>query len=136
MIRSFSQLCKFPTFEERFEYLKLSGIVGAETFGFDRYLNQTLYDSIRWRRVRDRVIIRDDGCDLGILDYRISDKILIHHMNPITKDHILNNDPIIFNIEYLISTSYETHRAIHFGDISLLPSKPIVRKPGDTCLWR
>lgn len=134
--RCYSDLRRLKTFEERFEYLRLGGIVGESTFGFDRYLNQALYRSSKWREVRDKVIIRDNGCDLGINGYEIISGILIHHMIPITIEDIENRDPKIFNPEFLICTSRRTHNAIHFGDESLLPKDPIERYQYDTCPWR
>lgn len=135
-IRTFSELSRLKTFEERYEYLKLSGVVGKETFGYDRYLNQVLYTSRRWKKVRDIVIVRDNGCDLGVEGYDINDKIIIHHMNPITVEDIEEENDDIFNPEFLISTSDRTHKAIHYSDKGLLPQTPIERKPGDTCPWR
>lgn len=136
MIRTYSELSKLATYKERYEYLKLSGKVGNETFGFDRYLNQQLYRSAKWKKVRDLVLIRDGGCDLGIEDREIFGKALIHHMNPITEYDIKTMDEKIFNPEYLITVSHITHNAIHYGDSTLLVSDPVIRKPGDTCLWR
>lgn len=136
MTRTYTELSRLKTLEERFEYLKLSGRVGESTFGFDRYLNQMLYTSKRWRKVRDIVIIRDNGCDLGVEGYEINDKIIIHHMNPITVEDIEEERDWIFDPEYLVSTSDMTHKAIHYGDENLLPKLPIERRPGDTCPWR
>lgn len=136
MRRTYRELSKLKTFEERYRYLNLIGKVGETTFGFDRYLNQMLYTSDRWRKARQLVIIRDNGCDLGIEDYQINDKVIIHHMNPITIEDIENDNPDIFNPEYLICVSDRTHKAIHYGDENLLPKKPIERRPGDTCPWR
>lgn len=137
MIRTYSELSQLKTFEERYRYLKLGGIVGQETFGFDRYLNQVFYTSKEWRSIRDKVIIRDNGCDLGIEEYEINGHmILIHHMNPITVEDILNREDHIFNPEFLICTTKRTHNAIHYGDESLLPQKPVVRRKNDTCPWR
>lgn len=135
-IRNYTELSRLKTIEERFEYLKLSGRVGESTFGFDRYLNQMLYTSKRWRKVRDIVIIRDNGCDLGVEGYDIKHKIIIHHMNPITIEDIEQDRDWIFDPEYLISSSDMTHKAIHYGDENLLPKMPIERRPGDTCPWR
>ena len=135
-IKTYSELIKLPTFEERFQYLKLSGAVGKETFGFDRYLNQNFYRSAAWKRVRDQVIVRDNGCDLGIEDRIIYGKILIHHMNPINDRDILDLTDILLNPEYLICVSHITHNAIHYSDESLLPSEPIVRFKNDTCPWK
>jgi len=133
--KCYSDLLQLPTIEDRYNYLKLSGIVGKQTFGWDRHFNQKFYRSMEWKRIRDRVIVRDNGCDLGIPGYEIRDKILIHHMNPIWIDDLKQGNPDIVNIEYLICTSEKTHQAIHYGDLSLLPQKPIIRKPGDTKLW-
>ena len=135
-IKTYSELIHLPTFEERFQYLKLSGAVGKETFGFDRYLNQNFYRSAAWKRVRDQVIVRDNGCDLGIDDRIIYGKILIHHMNPINDRDILDLTDILLNQEYLICVSHLTHNAIHYSDESLLPSEPIVRFKNDTCPWK
>lgn len=136
MIRRYSELKQYDTFIDRYNYLKLVGQVGVETFGMDRYLNQTLYRSSRWRKTRNEVIIRDNGCDLGIDGYDIFDKIIIHHMNPLTLEDIEEDVPEIYEPEFLISCSFITHNAIHYGDESLLPKLPIDRKPGDTCLWK
>ena len=135
-IKTYSELIHLPTFEERFQYLKLSGAVGKETFGFDRYLNQNFYRSAAWKRVRDQVIVRDNGCDLGIDDRIIYGKILIHHMNPINDRDILDLTDILLNPEYLICVSHLTHNAIHYSDESLLPREPIVRFKNDTCPWK
>lgn len=135
-IRTYSELITLPTFEERYRYLRLEGRVGEETFGFDRYLNQVFYKSKEWRSVRDYVIARDNGCDLGIEGYEIFGQILIHHMNPITKDDILHRKDFILNPEYLITTIKKTHDAIHYGDESLLITAPIERRKNDTCPWR
>ena len=125
-----------PTFKERFRYLKLGGRVGEDTFGFDRYLNQKFYKSKEWLSIRDYVIIRDNGCDLGIEDRPIESRIIIHHMNPITKDDIVNQTEFLLNPEYMISTVKRTHDAIHYGDESLLFDAPIERSKNDTCPWR
>jgi len=135
MTRSYSELEKLETFEERYEYLRLQGVVGESTFGFDRWLNQQLYRSSRWKDVRERAIIRDSGCDLGIPGYAIYDRLVVHHMNPITKEDVALGRDIIFNLDVLICTSFRTHQAIHYGDESLLPKTPVVRRPGDTTLW-
>ena len=134
-IKSYSELCKIKSFEDRYTYLKLNGKVGEATFGFDRYLNQLLYTSKRWRKVRDEVIIRDNGCDLGVNGYEINDKIIVHHMNPITIEDIEEERDEIFDPDYLICVSEMTHKAIHYGDERLLPKLPIKRYPGDTKLW-
>ena len=135
-IRTYSELSKLKTFKERYEYLKLEGKVGEETFGWERYLNQLLYKSKRWQKARDMVIIRDNGCDLGIEGYNISERIMVHHMNPITIDDVKNERDFVFDPEYLISTRHSTHNAIHYGDESLLSQEPIERKRNDTCPWR
>lgn len=136
IIRTYSELLTLPTFEERFEYLRLDGRIGEQTFGFDRYLNQLFYKDKEWLSIRDDIIIRDNGCDLGIEGYELDRRILIHHMNPITKEDIMRRSKFLLDPEYLISTSHQTHTAIHYGDRSLLPSKPIVRTKNDTCPWR
>ena len=135
-IKRYSELITLSTFEERFNYLRLNGIVGEETFGFDRVFNQQFYSSREWKRVREKVILRDLGCDLGINDRVIHGPIYIHHMNPIMIDDIRNSTDILLNPEYLISTSYNTHNAIHYGDESLLVIAPIERSKNDTCPWR
>lgn len=135
-IKTYSELVRLPTFEERFEYLKLKGSVGKDTFGHDRYLNQVFYTSQEWRRLRDEIIIRDNGCDLGIEGREIGGKIYIHHLNPLVANDILTHSEYLMNPEYLICTSFETHNAIHYGDINLLPRNPIERKRNDTCPWR
>lgn len=135
-IRTYSELITFPTFEERFNYLRLGGCVGKETFGFDRYINQQFYRSAEWKRIRNLVILRDNGCDLGIKDRPIYERILIHHMNPVAIEDIQNGTDFLLNPEYLISTIHSTHNAIHYGDTNLLSRDPIERRPGDTCPWR
>lgn len=135
-IKTYSELITLPTFKERYKYLQLSGTVGEETFGFDRYINQKFYRSQEWKRVRDFVIIRDNGCDLGVEGYDIHGKILIHHMNPIRIDDIRFLSEYLMNPEYLISTTLSTHNAIHYGDESLLMAEPIERTPNDTCPWK
>ena len=134
--RCYSELKHINSFLDRYNYLKIGGQVGAETFGFDRWINQTMYKSRRWRQARDQVIIRDNGCDLGIEGYNIYDHIVVHHMNPITLEDIEEERDWIYDPEFLICVSKPTHNAIHFGDASLLPKDPIERKPGDTCLWK
>lgn len=136
IIRTYSELIQLKTFEERFEYLKLDGIVGRETFGFDRYLNQMFYTSIEWKRFRRDIILRDNGCDLAMPGLDIVGKIFIHHLNPITKDDILNRTEYLMNPEFVICSSKLTHDAIHYGDSDLLPKGPIERKRNDTCPWR
>ena len=135
-IKTYSELIKIPTFEERFEYLRLNGIVGKDTFGFDRYINQKFYRSAEWKRIRDQVIVRDNGCDLGIEDRMICGRILIHHMNPITDKDILNVTDLLLNPDYLICVSHITHNAIHYSDENLLIKSPIVRTKYDTCPWK
>lgn len=135
-LRSYRELKRLPTFEERYEYLHIGGLVGESTFGFERYLNQMLYNSAAWRKVRDQVIIRDNGCDLGIEDFPIHDHIMVHHMNPITVEQIEESASEIFDPEFLICCSYQTHNAIHYGDKNLLPQLPIERRPNDMCPWK
>lgn len=136
VIRTYSELIALPTFKERFEYLQLNGSVGEETFGFSRYLNQVLYHSDEWSRLRDEIIIRDNGCDLAHPDYSIRGRIIIHHMNPITKADILDRSDFVLDPEFLITTTINTHNAIHYGDYSLIPQLNPERKPNDTCPWR
>lgn len=138
IIRTYSELIKLPTFEERFEYLRLGGKVGEETFGFDRYLNQLFYNTPEWQRMRNDIITRDCGCDLGVEGREIPEgtKIYIHHMNPITVDDILRRSDYLLNPEYLICTIKNTHDAIHYGNSELLYKDPIVRFKNDTCPWR
>ena len=135
-IKTYSELITLPTFEERFNYLKLGGTVGESTFGFDRYLNQNLYKSQEWKSVRNKVIIRDNGCDLACEGYEIYGKVLIHHINPITVEDIINRNPIIFDLENLITTVHNTHNAIHYGDENLLIKGPIERTKNDTIPWK
>ena len=136
-IKTYSELITLPTFEERYRYLRLGGRVGADTFGFDRYLNQVVYQrDPRWKNARDVVIIRDNGCDLGIEGREIHGKILVHHMNPITMEDILNGRDWIYDPEFLISTMLTTHNAIHYGDENLLMKDPITRSKNDTCPWK
>ena len=136
-IRTYEELSKLKTFEERYEYLKLDGTVGEETFGYDRYLNQQFYKyDPDWKKVRDEVIFRDNGCDLGIEGREINGLILVHHMNPITKDDILNRSEYLLNPNYLITTIKSTHDAIHYGSSDLLMKDPVVRSKNDTCPWR
>ena len=132
---TYSELIQIPTFIDRFRYLKLSASVGEETYGWDRYLNQTLYKSKEWRETRERIIIRDDGCDLAHPDYPIGGRILIHHLNPITKRDILDRNPLIFDPENLVCISHITHEAVHYGSEDLLMKDPVERTPGDTKLW-
>ncbi len=132
---TYSELIQIPTFIDRFRYLKLSASVGEETYGWDRYLNQTLYKSKEWRETRERIIIRDDGCDLAHPDYLIGGRILIHHLNPITKRDILDRNPLIFDPENLVCISHITHEAVHYGSEDLLMKDFVERTPGDTKLW-
>ncbi len=135
-IKCYSELVRLPTFKERYEYLRLNGVVGKETFGFDRYMNQFFYRSSEWRRIRDLVITRDNGCDLGIPGREIFSRILIHHMNPIEPEDIRSHSEIILDPEYLITTIHDTHLAIHYGDEHQLLQEPVERRPNDTCPWR
>ena len=136
-IKTYSELILLPTFEERFRYLKLGGSVGQITFGYERYLNQLLYNSDEWRRgVRREAIIRDNGCDLGCEGYEIHGKILVHHINPITIEDILERNPRVFDLENLICTSHNTHNAVHYGDESLLITAPPERTQNDMCPWK
>ena len=135
-IRTYSELITLSTFEERYKYLQLSSSIGEETFGFDRYLNQNFYRSKEWKRIRDFVIIRDNGCDLGVEDRTIYGKIIIHHMNPIRTKDIQDVSDYLLNPEYLICTTHQTHNAIHYGDENLLVRNPIERIANDTCPWR
>lgn len=134
-IRTYSELRRLHTFTDRYEYLKLKGAVGQSTFGFDRYMNQRFYTSRQWRQVRDKVIARDLGLDLGVEGYEIYDRVIIHHMNPITAEDIEHGDRDILEPDFLITTTHKTHNAIHYGDSSLLPRPFKERSPGDTKLW-
>lgn len=135
MFKSYTELRRLYSFEDRFDYLKLGGSVGSSTFGFERYLNQNFYRSREWKYVRNHVISRDLGCDLGISGFDIHDRVIIHHMNPITVEDIENGNPDILDPEFLITTTHRTHNAIHYGDESLLLLLPKERRPGDTKLW-
>lgn len=135
-IKCYSELRQLSTFEERYNYLRLRGSVGQDTFGFDRVFNQMFYRSKEWKSVRNKVIIRDLGCDLGIEGYEIHERIIIHHMNPITLDDIRFNTDFLLNPEYLITTVHSTHNAIHYGDEGLLSKAPIERRRNDTCPWK
>ena len=135
-IRTYSELIRLPTFEERFRYLKLDGLVGKDTFGFDRYLNQEFYRSKEWKEVRDFVIVRDNGCDLGMDGYDIVGRIYIHHMNPITVNDIVYSSDFLLNPDYLICVSHNTHNAVHYGDEDLLVTAPVERRKNDTCPWK
>lgn len=135
-IRTYSELSRFPSFIERYEYLKLDGNVGRTTFGYDRWFNQVFYHSPEWKSVRNDVIVRDNGCDLGVEGYEIHDKVYIHHMNPILLKDIEERSEILLNPEYLITTTFRTHNAIHYGDSDQLVKEPIIRTPNDTCPWK
>lgn len=135
-IRTYKEFSKLHTFEERFRYLQLNGAVGEETFGSDRFINQRFYKSPEWKSVRDYVILRDNGCDLGVEGYEIRDKIMIHHMNPILVEDIEKRSDFLLNPEYLITTTHNTHNAIHFGNEDLLIKPPIERAKNDTCPWK
>lgn len=134
-IRTYSELKQLETFKERWEYLRLNGTVGDSTFGYERWINQDFYSSREWKNARRRVIIRDNGCDLGILDREIHEGLYVHHMNPMTVDDITNVDDKILDPEYLITVAHLTHNAIHYGDEKLLPRPLVERKPGDTKMW-
>ena len=136
IIRTYSELKKYSTFEERFRYLSLKGQVGEETYGFDRWFNQRFYRSPEWKQVRDLIIVRDSGCDLGILGREIPDRIIVHHINPILLDDITDGTEYLLNPEYLICCSNTTHQAIHYGDENLLISEPVQRTVNDTCPWK
>lgn len=136
MILRYRDIRPLKTIQERYEYLRLGGQVGASTFGFDRYLNQAFYKSKEWQQARNDVILRDNACDLGIEGYDIFKGLVVHHMNPITIDDILQRKDYIFDPEFLICVSDRTHKAIHYGDAGLLPKEPIQRRSGDTCPWR
>ena len=135
-IRTYSELITIQTFEERFEYLQLKGSIGKDTFGYDRYLNQVLYRSPEWKRLRNQIIIRDGGCDLACDGYDIYDKVLIHHLNPITVEDVLARSRKVFDPDNLVCVSHNTHNAIHYGDVDLLVTGPIIRTKNDTCPWR
>lgn len=137
MFKSYQELIRLKTFEERFEYLKLKGAVGSRTFGSHRVLNQVLYSSPEWKRFRYQVIIRDNGCDLGMEGYSVDgDRIIIHHINPLSIEDVQNRDRKIFDMDNVICVSHRTHEAIHYGDKNLLPAMPIERRPGDTLCWK
>ena len=135
-IRTYSELITIPTFEERFEYLQLKGSVGKDTFGYDRYLNQVLYRSPEWKRLRNKIVIRDNGCDLACDGYDIYGKVLIHHLNPITVEDVLARSRKVFDPDNLVCVSHNTHNAIHYGNVDLLATGPIIRTKNDTCPWR
>lgn len=134
-LRTYSELITLPTFKERFNYLRLDGRVGLETFGHDRYLNQILYNSPEWRNLRSRIVTRDCGRDLACEGYDIYGQVLVHHINPITVKDILDRNHMVFDPENLITTVHNTHNAIHYGDESLLTTEPIIRYKDDTCPW-
>lgn len=136
--RSYSELSRLRTFEERFEYLRLNSVIGENTFASNRYLNQMFYRyNSRWKEARRKVIIRDNGCDLGVEGYDITaQRIIIHHMNPLTIEDIETDSDLIYDPEFLIATTHNTHNAIHYGDSGLLIKDPIIRRPNDTCPWR
>lgn len=136
MIRTYSELCQIPSYKERFEYLKLDGVVGKATFGSKRYLNQKFYTSDEWKRVRDIVIVRDLGCDLGFPGYDIYGQIQVHHMNPMIVEDVISHSSEILNPEFLICTSYQTHKAIHYGSEEMLVLPPVERTKNDTCPWK
>ena len=137
IIKSYSELIKIPTYKERFEYLKLDGIVGKDTFGYDRYLNQAFYNSPEWRRFRRGMIIRDNGCDLACEGYEIRGKIILHHINPLTQDDLISRRrDVLFDPENIICVTHNTHNAIHYGDANLLITGPIERVANDTCPWK
>lgn len=134
-MKSYLELLEYETFKERFEYLKLPGSVGFITYGWDRFLNQALYNSYEWRKFRDKIILRDGGCDLGVYGYEILKYALIHHINPITKEDIIDRAPCVFDPNNVITVSRDTHNAIHYGSDELIPHQMVIRKPGDTRLW-
>ncbi len=136
MIKTYSELIRIPTFEERYQYLRLLGTVGEETFGFKRWLNQEFYHSREWQRFRNEIIFRDNGCDLGVDGFEIFGSIIIHHINPITYEDIVNNNPCVFDPNNVICTKHTTHNAIHYGDQNLLSRPPVERTKNDTCPWR
>lgn len=135
-IKTYSELITLPTFEERFEYLQLKGTVGQETFGFDRYLNQILYNSKEWKHLRNKIIVRDNGCDLALEGFEIYGRILIHHINPIIIEDVIKRRETIFDPENLVCVTHNTHNAIHYGDKSLLITGPVERRANDTCPWK
>lgn len=135
MIRRYGELIRLSTHEDRYEYLKLGGAVGHETFGFERWMNQEFYRSTEWRHIRNHVIARDLGNDLGVEGYAIHDRVYVHHMNPLKPSDIVHGDAAMLDPEYLICVSHRTHNAIHYGDKKLLPQPMVVRRPGDTTLW-
>jgi len=134
-MRTYSELRKIESYEDRFEYLRLKGDVGHPTFGFDRYLNQKFYTSREWRQLRKHIVARDNGCDLGVSGYEIYHRLVIHHINPMGVEDVMHHDDSILDPEFLITTTHRTHNAIHYGDATLLPQKLVERRPGDTKLW-
>lgn len=136
MIRTYSELMTIDSFKERYQYLRLGGTVGKSTFGHDRYLNQAFYQSAKWKSIRDHIIIRDNGCDLGVEGYELHGRIYIHHMNPIMTKDIVHSTEFLLDPEYLIATSYNTHQAIHYGDDNMLILPPVERTANDTCPWK
>lgn len=135
-IKTYSELITIPTYKERFEYLKLGGVVGRDTFGYDRYLNQAFYNSPEWKRFRRDIIIRDNGCDLACEGYSIRGRIILHHINPITYEDLINRSSILFDQENIVCVTHNTHNAIHYGDSNLLITGPIERTSNDTCPWK
>ncbi len=136
-MKTYSELINLPTFKQRFDYLKIGGSIGEDTFGFDRWLNQYFYQQSEWRKIRDLVIVRDNGCDLGMDGFTIGKRnLIVHHMNPITKRDILDRNKDILDPEFLICVSRQTHQAIHYGNEDLLPAEPVERKANDTCPWK
>lgn len=134
-VRTYSELRRLTSFQDRYDYLRLNGAVGQDTFGFDRYLNQRFYRSTEWKHIRHAVIARDMGCDLGVEGHEINDRVYVHHMNPLTKDQVVHGDEGMIDPEYLISCTLNTHNAIHYGDPNSLVRLPPERRPGDTTLW-
>lgn len=135
MIRTYSQMAEFDTLEDRFDYLQLRSSIGLATFGHDRWLNQDFYSSRVWRQIRQKVIVRDGGCDLGVPGYDIHSRVIIHHMNPIDADQLVQGDPSVLDPEFLVCTTHNTHNAIHYGNRNLLPKQYVERSVGDTKLW-
>ena len=135
-LRTYSELILLPTFVDRFEFLRLNGRVGEETFGWERYINQEFYHSQEWHQIRDYVIIRDNGCDLAFDGYFIRSRIHIHHMNPVTTQDIMKRSRLVLDPQYLVCVSLDTHNAIHYGDASKLRQEPVIRRPNDTCPWK
>lgn len=136
IIRTYSELSRIDSFEERFEYLNLKGVVGEQTFGSERWINQQFYRSREWKQARNHVIVRDNGCDMGLDGYETNKTLIVHHMNPMVADDIVHNNADIFDPEFLISVTLDTHNAIHYGDFSLLPQPFVERRPGDTIFWK